>query len=144
MKELCDQLLETEGIAKPLETPTTSDDSHVLTGVDETASNCFTPILVSKGEVVPPTHMEKRRLSLDLCTPVNQKLAKHVTPMAPKRLKLYTLSSQINEDNLEYANTCCDDIRCKTYNTINNDCFHLGQLSMLKCCKCNPDDYNNW
>src|SRR6478735_6368373 len=85
MKELCDQLLETEGIAKPLETPTTSDDSHVLTGVVETASNCFTPILVSKGEVVPPTHMEKRRLSLDLCTPVNQKLAKHVTPMAPKR-----------------------------------------------------------
>lgn len=145
MKDLCEQLLEPEGVAKPLETPTTSNELHVLTENDESASNCFTPIIESKGEVMPPTHTEKRMLSLDLRTPENQKLPTLITPMAPKRLKLYTLSSQNKEEeNLEYANTRCDDIRCKTYNAVNNDCFHLGQISFLKCCKCNPDDYNNW
>lgn len=142
MKDLCRQLLESEESTVSLEI---SMVSHALTVAEGNTSNCFTPI--RDDEAKPPTHEEKRMLSLEMCTPENQQIPTLKTPAAPKRLKLDTISSKNisdNEDASEQAKTCRDDTKCKTYNTVNNECFHLGQPSFLRCSNCNPIDYNNW
>ena len=85
MKDLCRQLLETEGITECLEK---SEISHTV----DHANDRFTPLVVAEDEIQS--------------TSENQQTPSLIIPIVPKRLK-FDISSEIDsEEYLERVKTC--------------------------------------